>query len=176
MHVALDSRWSMVARFDAGSRTIGTTSRAAPTTPAPSLAQRTTLDLTSMLSAGVQVVAWRWRGVTHADARSRSDRARLVGGAGGGRAQYRLRQWGTFVDADRRIAYNDEYRSASRDFVAYATAGVEVPLGAGVAIDGQLRRQWGSAEMNGDYDSFDRIDIGGTTLTAGIRFTPSRWF
>ena len=176
MHLALDGRWSLVTRFDAGSRTIGTTSRAAPTTPAQSLAQRTTLDLTSMFSAGAQVVAWRWRGAAHADALTRSDRARLVVGVGGGRVQYRLHQRGTFVDADRLIAYTDEYRSASRDFVAYATAGVEVPLGLGVAIDGQLRRQWGSAEMNGDYDSFDRIDLGGTTLIAGIRFTPSRWF
>jgi len=96
--------------------------RAVPTAPAPSLAQRTSLDLTSMLSAGAQIVAWRWRGAAHADARTRSDQARVVVGAGGGRAQYRLHQRGTFVDADRLIAWLTDDLEGSLPWIERANA------------------------------------------------------
>ena len=131
--------------------------------------QQTTLDVTSLQYAGADWEAFRWR---RAGAGA-TDRLRVVLGAGGGVARYRLRQWGEFVDARRSVAYADDFASAGRGGFAYGSAALEVPLRRWIALQGDVRRQVGSAPMTADFAGFDRLDLGGTRLGVGVRLHPA---
>jgi hypothetical protein len=93
-------------------------------------------------------------------------------GAGRGVAHYRLRQQGAFLDVPQQIAFERDFRSAGRGGFGYGTAGVEVPLGHWVALQGEVRRQGGSAPMSADYATFDRLDLDGVRFSAGVRLQP----
>jgi hypothetical protein len=160
----------LVLGAEAGGSTVASTSRVGPVPESAEVRQQTALDLTSVQYAGANWQALRWRARTP-DA---ADRARLVLGAGGGVARYRLRQWGTFVDAQRALAFDSDFRSAGRGAFGYASAAVEVPVQRWVTLQAELRRQAGSARMSADYASFDRLDIGGTRLSAGVVLHPAR--
>jgi hypothetical protein len=92
--------------------------------------------------------------------------------AGGGVARYQLRQWGDFVDEQRLVAFEADFNSAGRGAFGFASAGVEVPLQRWLALQAELRHQVGSASMSADYDTFDKIDLGGTRFSVGARFSP----
>jgi hypothetical protein len=171
LHVRVRGPWSVVLGAETGSSTVGSVSRVQPAATAGGGAprQRTTLDLTSVQHLGASWQALRWRGGSP-DA---SDRLRLVLGAGGGMARYRLRQWGTFVDAGRALAFENDFRSTGRGGFGYASASAEVPLRRWVALQGVLRQQAGSAPMSADYASFDRLDLGGTRLSVGVLLHPA---
>jgi hypothetical protein len=160
----------LVLGAEAGGSTVASTSRVEPFLTSAEVRQQTTLDLTSVQYVGANWQALRWRGRTP-DA---ADRGRLVLGAGGGIARYRLRQWGTFVDAERALPFASDFRSAGRGRFGYASAGVEVPVQRRVTLQAELRRQAGSAPMTEDYARFDRLDIGGTRLSAGVVLHPTR--
>ena len=169
LHLRMTDRWSLQLGVDAGGSTVASTSRVQPASGGGDVRQQSTLDFTAVPSLGVEWRAFRWRG--HDDAAS--DRLRLVFGAGGGVASYRLRQWGDFVDAERRVAFSDEFRSSGRGAFGFASAGVEAPLHRWVAVQGELRHQVGSAAMSDDFAEFDRLDLGGTRFTAGLRIHPA---
>jgi hypothetical protein len=154
----------LVLGAEAGGSTVASTSRVEPVLQSAEVRQQTALDLTSVQYGGANWQALRWRGRTP-DA---ADRGRLVLGAGGGIARYRLRQWGTFVDAERALAFDGEFRSGGRGRFGYVSAGVEVPVRRWVTLQAEVRRQAGSAPMSADYASFDHLDIGGTRLSAGV--------
>ena len=154
---------------EAGGSTVGSTSRAAPALESAQALQQTALDLTSVQYVGANWQALRWRGRAPGSA----DRLRLVLGAGGGVARYRLRQWGRFVDAERALAFDDDFRSTGRGGFGYASAGAEVPLQRWVGLQAELRQQAGSAPMSEDYASFDRLDLGGTRLSVGVLLHPA---
>ena len=173
LHVRVRGPWSIVLGAEAGSGTVGSASRVQPAAAAgESPQQRTTLDLTAVQTLGASWQALRWRG----GATGASDRLRLVLGAGGGVARYRLRQWGTFVDVERALAFENDLRSSGRGGLGYASASVEVPLRRWVALQGALRRQAGSAPMSADYASFDRLDLGGTRFSVGVLLHPASAF
>lgn len=159
-------RWRVLAGVEGGGRTMASVSRATPAAAPSPVGQHTALAVTSAQYVGAEWQALRWRG------RGR-DRARLVVGGGFGSARYELRQWGDFVDADRRVAFAQDFRSAGRGGVRYLSAAAEVPLAGGVTLSGTARRQAGSAPMTADYASFDRLDLGGTRLYAGLRVRPA---
>jgi hypothetical protein len=169
LHVRITPRIGVLLGAESGRSTVASTSRARATGASGDVAQQTTLDLTSVQYLGAEWQAWRWRG-RGADA---TDRLRVVLGAGGGVARYRLRQWGEFVDAQRSVAYADDFGSAGRGAMGYATAGVELPLQRWLSMEGELRRQVGSAPMSADYAGFDRLDLGGTRLGVGLRLRPA---
>ncbi|MDF1503286.1 hypothetical protein PYV61_10050, partial [Roseisolibacter sp. H3M3-2] len=159
-------RWGVVLGAEAGGGSAASTSRATPDGGAP-VAQRTALDLTGVQWAGVEWTALRWRPAA-------GERLRVTLGAGAGAAAYRLRQWGAFVDAERRVAYEDDFRSRGRGAVAYAQAAVAVPVRRWLAVQGDVRRQAGSAPMTDDFAGFDRLDLGGTRLGVGVTVRPGR--
>ena len=161
----MTDRWSLQLGVDVGVSTVASASRFHPTSGGGDVRQRSSRH--SMPSEGTAVSSRElcWRGQDD-DA---SDRLRLVLGAGGGVASYRLRQWGDFVNAERRVAFWDEFRSSGRGAFGFASAGIEVPLHRWVAVQGELRHQVGSAPMSEDFAEFDRLDLGGTQLTAGLR-------
>jgi hypothetical protein len=164
LHVRVSGPWGLVFGAETGSSTVASISRVQPTSGAGDVRQQTSLDLTAVETLGAEWRAFRWRGSSP----EATDRLRVVLGAGAGVASYRLRQWGEFVDADRRVAYADDFGSTGRGTLGYASAGVEVPLRAWLALQGDVRRQVGSAPMSADFASFDRLDLGGTRVGAGL--------
>lgn len=163
LHLRMTSAWSLVLGTDAGGTTVASASQVQPTSGVSDLRQQTTLEITSMQSLGVEWQALRWRGA------GATDHLRLVLGGGGGLAHYRLQQWGNFVDVPQRIGFADDFQSTGRGAFAYASAGLEVPVRSELTLRGELRRQAGSAPMSDDYSTFDRLDLGGTTLSMGVR-------
>jgi hypothetical protein len=168
LHVRVAGAWGVLAGVEAGGRTVASVSRAQPASGGE-VRQQTALDLTGVHWLGAEWRGLRWRGAG-ADA---PDRLRLVLGAGGGTARYRLRHWGAFVDADRGMAFADDFGSTGRGAFAYGSAALEVPLGRGLAVQGELRRQAGSAPMTADFASFDRLDLGGTRVGVGLLVRPA---
>jgi hypothetical protein len=156
-------RFGVLLGTESGERTVTSTNLFSPLPYLGETRMQTSLDLRAVRYVGAEWTALRWRGA------GESDRARLVLGAGAGTASYRVRQWGEFVDAARRVSFLDDFQSAGRGSIAYGAAGVEVPVARWLALQGEVRRQFGSAPMNADYATFDRLDLGGTRLSAGVR-------
>ncbi|WP_373068764.1 hypothetical protein [Gemmatimonas sp.] len=167
--VRLTPRWSARLGIESGERTMESVSRVSPATTTSPVAQQTALQLTSVQSLGVEWRAARWARAQGAGA----DRARLILGAGVGTARYRFQQWGTFVDAERLVAYRDDFYSTGRGLFEYVSAGVDVPVTRWVALQGTVRQQFGAAPMSDDYATFDRLDLGGTNVSVGVRFSPA---
>lgn len=170
--VRMTPRWSVRLGTESGERTVGSVSRVSPATTAIPVAQQTALQLTSVQSLGVEWRAARWTRAHGAGV----DRARLILGAGVGTARYRFHQWGNFVDAERLVAYRDDFFSTGRGLFEYVSAGVDVPVTHGVALQGTVRQQFGAAPMSDDYATFDRLDLGGTSVSVGLRFSPAELF
>jgi hypothetical protein len=162
--VRLTPRWSLALAGERGGTSSPSVSRVRPASGVAR--QRTSLEFPSLLHAGAEWRAARWRGSRRGD-----DRARVVLGAGAGTARYRLRQWGDFVDETRLVAYADDLRSSGDGTFGYAAAAVEVPVRRWITVRAHARRQVGSAPMNGDFASFDRLDLGGTGIGGGLRIT-----
>lgn len=169
LHVRVARGLGAVLGAEAGQGTMASVSRARATGTSADVRQQTTLDVTSLQYAGADWEAFRWRRAGAGAA----DRLRVVLGAGGGVARYRLRQWGEFVDAQRSVAYADDFASAGRGGFAYGSAALEVPLRRWIALQGDVRRQVGSAPMTADFAGFDRLDLGGTRLGVGVRLHPA---
>ena len=169
LHVRVARGLGAVLGAEAGQGTMASVSRARATGTSADVRQQTTLDVTSLQYAGADWEAFRWR---RAGAGA-TDRLRVVLGAGGGVARYRLRQWGEFVDAQRGVAYADDFASAGRGGFAYGSAALEVPLRRWLSLQGDVRRQVGSAPMTADFAGFDRLDLGGTRLGVGVRLHPA---
>ena len=155
-------RWTALAGAEGGATTIASASQARAA-GADATRQRTRLEI-----ADAQYVGAEWRPLRGGAGAGGREAVRLVLGAGAGVARYRLRQWGTFIDAEREIAYADDFRSSGRGAFGYAAVGVEVPVHPAAALQAQLRRQVGSAPMGADYAAFDRLDLGGTRISFGV--------
>lgn len=175
MHIGIgggEVRWRMardlhvVGGAESGARTVGSESRYAPsTTPAR---QSTSLDLSSLQYAGVSWTPLHWRA-------KGTERARLGLAAGGGHGSYRLHQWGQFADANRQLTFTDDFVSSGHGTFGYGALQLEVPVWRGVALSGDVRRQFGSAPMSADFAQFDRIDLGGTRAGVGLTITPAQF-
>ena len=171
LHVRVARGFGVVLGAEAGQGSVASVSRARATATSADARQQTTLDLTSLQYVGADWEAFRWRGA-RTGARA-TDRLRVVLGAGGGVARYQLHQWGEFVDAQRSVAYADDFASAGRGGFAYGSAALEVPLRRWLSLQGDVRRQVGSAPMTADFAGFDRLDLGGTRLGVGVRLHPA---
>ncbi|MBY0491723.1 MAG: hypothetical protein K2R93_17930 [Gemmatimonadaceae bacterium] len=158
---------ALIGGAESGGRTISTEARNAPAGTANPIRQYTTLGLRSMQYAGVtwMPLALPWRGAAP---------VRLGVTAGGGRASYRLHQWGEFVDRARQLTFADDLVSGGRGTFGYLALQAELPLWRGVALAGDVRRQFGSAPMSVDFAGFDRLDLGGTRAGIGLTITPAR--
>lgn len=167
LRIVARARWSVVGGLQAGGQTLVSVSRANATSLAGDVSQQTTLDLSSLTYIGAQFEAWQWRSAS-------TTRARLLLSAGAGSARYRVRQWGDFVDATRRISFPNDFRSSGAGAIGYLGASAEVPVVRWAAINAEWRRQAGSAPMSVDYASFDRLDLGGDRLSVGLTLFPWR--
>ena len=163
LHYRWRDRWEVVAGYEGGERTASSVSVAHPTGSTAGVAQQTRLSLHGVAYAGIEWRAWRWQRT------STLDRLQLALGAGAGRAGYRVRQWGDFVDATRHVSYRDDFRSTGSGALGYLSAVAEAPVRPWVALRLDVRRQWASAPMTADYASFDRLDLGGVRVALGMR-------
>jgi hypothetical protein len=164
LHLRMTDRLGLLLGATTGGITVGSVSQVQPEPASGDVRQHTALDITSLQYLGAEWRLVRWRG----SGRPSADRLRLMLGAGAGVARYRLHQWGSFVDVPRRLEYQDDFRSSGRGAIGYVSAGIEVPVDPAIALHGEVRRQTGSAPMSADYSTFDRIDLGGTTLSLGV--------
>ncbi|WP_309670773.1 hypothetical protein [Gemmatimonas sp.] len=172
LSVRITPRWSIRLGAESGERTMGSVSRVSPATTTSAVAQQTALQVASAQSLGVEWRAARWTRSGGAGL----DRARVILGAGVGTARYRFHQWGAFVDAERLVAYRDDFYSTGRGTFEYLSAGLDVPIRRWVALQGTVHQQFGSAPMSDDFATFDHIDLGGTNVSVGVRFSPAGLF
>lgn len=89
-------------------------------------------------------------------------------GAGGGVMWYRFQQQGDFIDEQTLHVFPDRFDSDGWTPTVQAFAGTDVSLNPRFAVTMEGRYQWGRARMSTDFARFDRIDLSGLTLTAGI--------
>jgi len=89
-------------------------------------------------------------------------------GIGAGMMWYRFRQVGDFVDFQTLNVFPDEFQSSAWTPVVHALAGVDVALGRYFVLTGEGRYTWAKGPMGRDYIGFNRIDLSGLSLTAGL--------
>lgn len=98
--------------------------------------------------------------------------ARLVPyvGAAGGGMWYRFRQTGEFVDEETLDIFEDQLESSGWAPTAEAFGGIEYSLSPRLAVTGEGRYSWASAELSDSFEGFDPIDLAGFAVTIGVSF------
>jgi hypothetical protein len=96
-------------------------------------------------------------------------RALYVAG-GGGMMEYKFQQVGDFVNFDNLNVFHDEFVSQGWTPVVHAAAGLDVGLGNFTMLNLEARYTWAHAAMGADFKDFDRMDLSGPSLTAGLSF------
>jgi hypothetical protein len=89
-------------------------------------------------------------------------------GAGGGVMYYRLHQWGNFVDPGDSTIFNDAFNASDWTGTVHAFAGVDMAVGPRFVLSGEARYTWAKGALGSDFSEFDRIDLSGFSLTAGV--------
>jgi len=89
-------------------------------------------------------------------------------GIGAGWMWYRFRQVGDFIDFQTLNVFPDEFESSSWTPVIHAIAGVDVALSPSFVLTGQGRFTWAKGSLGRDYVGFNRIDLSGLSVTAGL--------
>ena len=96
-------------------------------------------------------------------------------GAGFGALRYSFEQDGEFVDVDSCDPVTEEC-DIFRDFfvsegttpVAHVLAGADISITPRFVITGEARYSWARSEMSRDFVGFDKIDLAGLQMTAGV--------
>jgi hypothetical protein len=97
-------------------------------------------------------------------------RRALYVGVGGGMMEYKFRQAGDFVDfRTLNVAY-DEFVSQAWTPAAHAAAGLDITLGSFTMLTAEARYTWAKAPMSSDFQDFNKIDLSGPSVTAGLTF------
>ena len=91
-------------------------------------------------------------------------------GGGAGVMWYRLEQQGDFVDHETLDIFGDRFESSGSTFTANAFAGGDLWLFPHVGLNVEGRYTWAKADLRDSFSDFDRIDLRGWQLTAGISF------
>lgn len=100
-------------------------------------------------------------------------------GGGIGLVGYEFRQEGDFVDfetievdpVDGSVSaeiFSDRLRTTGTGFAGYLAAGTDVTLGRQFVVTGEARYTLSNGPVSGPYASFDRIDLAGLQLLAGL--------
>ena len=91
-------------------------------------------------------------------------------GGGLGLVGYEFVQEGDFIDFQSSTGeiFFDRLETTGTGFAGYLAAGADVSLGRQFAITGEARYTLSSGPVRGAYSGFDRIDLAGLQLLAGI--------
>ncbi|HEX4935886.1 MAG TPA: hypothetical protein VFV33_22050, partial [Gemmatimonadaceae bacterium] len=89
-------------------------------------------------------------------------------GGGAGPVWYRLRQTGEFVDKQTLDIFEDQFESTGWSLGATGFGGADVSLSPrfGVSVEG--RYLWARGPMNGDFGTFNKIDLSGYDASIGL--------
>ncbi len=97
-------------------------------------------------------------------------KVRAYVGGGGGFVWYELEQVGDFVDFIDLTIFTSEFNSSGFGFAAQAFGGIEVSLTPRWFLVGEGRYLWSDADLEGDFVSFEPIDLSGARISAGVGF------
>ena len=89
-------------------------------------------------------------------------------GAGGGVLWSRFEQNGDFIDFATTRVFSDDFKSQGWTPTLQAFVGTDVSLNPRFAVTTEARYQWARSRLDRDFSGFDRIDLSGFALTAGI--------
>lgn len=89
-------------------------------------------------------------------------------GVGGGGMWYSFEQNGDFIDQPSLNVFHDSFKSSGWTPEGHATAGVDVSLTPRLVLTGEGRYTYAKAKMDQDFVGFDKIDLSGFAITAGL--------
>lgn len=89
-------------------------------------------------------------------------------GAGAGMMRYTFRQVGDFVDYETLNVFPDAFESSAWTPLLQGFAGVDLALGRRFVLTGEARYTLAEGPMGRDYVGFNRIDLSGLAVTAGL--------
>jgi len=89
-------------------------------------------------------------------------------GLGFGRMVYSFDQQGEFVDEATLDVFTDRYRAAGRAAYAQLSAGGAWTLLPSLALTGEARYLFASADGNPSFSGFDRLDLSGLSANVGL--------
>jgi len=98
-------------------------------------------------------------------------RRALYVAASAGMMHYKFHQAGDFIDFSTLNVFYDEFHSEAWTPVAHAAAGLDLALGNFTKLNTEARYTWARAEMSADFVGFNRIDLSGLSMTAGLTFS-----
>ena len=87
-----------------------------------------------------------------------------------GMMEYKFAQEGDFISFETLNVFPDRFVSQSWTPVAQGTLGVDMGLGSFTMLNLEARYTWARAPMSSDFEGFDRIDLSGVSVTAGLGF------
>ncbi|HKA57092.1 MAG TPA: hypothetical protein VKD28_00630 [Gemmatimonadales bacterium] len=94
----------------------------------------------------------------------------LYVGVGGGMMEYKFSQVGDFIDFKTLNVFHDEFVSQGWTPAAYGAAGLDIGLGTFTMLTTEVRYTWAKAPMSADFEGFNKIDLSGPSVTAGLTF------
>lgn len=89
-------------------------------------------------------------------------------GATAGVLWYKLRQQGDFVDVETLDIFTDFFESEGNTFTANVLAGGDYWLLQNAALNVEARYGWAKADLYDAFSDFDKVDLQGWQLTAGV--------
>ena len=92
-----------------------------------------------------------------------------VGGAVG-TMWYKFRQAGDFIDTTTTNVFTDAYQSSGWAPMAAAYVGGDISINPSMALNIEARYTASKGSLSNDYVGFNRIDLSGTSFTAGLTF------
>ncbi|HXE83469.1 MAG TPA: hypothetical protein VN513_09075 [Gemmatimonadales bacterium] len=97
-------------------------------------------------------------------------RRALYAEVGLGMMEYKFDQQGDFIDFQTLNVFSDRFVSQSWTPVAQGSLGLDMGLGSFTMLNLEARYTWSHARMSSDFQDFDRIDLSGMSVTAGLSF------
>ena len=91
-------------------------------------------------------------------------------GAGAGFLRYSFDQSGDFVDFLDLSVFSATLRSSGWTPSTQVFAGADIKVRRRLFLTGEARYLWAKAPLGQDFTGFDRIDLTGARLTAGVNF------
>ncbi len=91
-------------------------------------------------------------------------------GGGAGFLWYRFTQVGDFVDFSTYEIFSADLRSSGWTPTVYAGGGTDINLVKGLFLTLDIRYLWADARLRRDFVGFDKIDLSGPRVTAGLQW------
>lgn len=84
--------------------------------------------------------------------------------------EYKFRQAGDFIDFETLNVAYDQFVSQGWTSAAHAAAGLDITLGSLTMLTAEARYTWAKAPLSSDFKDFNKVDLSGASVTAGLTF------